>query len=153
MITAGSGSTLPAPGRLGLLDTFESAYGANLIGCTVMRIRGRIWQPVLPAATLQYRVGIKVSDNRTPPDAAENLFDAREIGGAHDDWMGWYVLAGGPASAGISDNMTMVDVDVRSRRKVDELGQRLELYTSGFTGLAAAEGVLALDLSVLVALP
>lgn len=142
-----------APTRFAPLDTFEASYGANLIGVTVRRIRGRIWVPVPPAATLQFRVGFKITDQANPPDSAEQLYRPDDIGGAHDDWFGWYVLSAGPVAANIPHEMSYVDVDVRSARKVDELGERMQMHVSAFSGIAEAAGTLAFDLSVLVALP
>lgn len=147
-------ATPTPPVRLGLLDTFEVAYGANLIGCTIMRIRGIVWLATDPASSSVYRMGVKINDNRTPPDASENLFVSSEIGGAHDDWMGWYSLAGGVTSTGQqpSDLVRAREVDIRSMRKLDELGQRLELYFSGLGGIAGQASI-GFDLSTLVALP
>lgn len=152
-ITASSDGVDIALTRFAPLATFETSYGANLIGVTVMRIRGRMWVPVPPAATLQYRAGFKITDQANPPDTAEQLYRPDDIGGAHDDWFGFYVLAAGPVAANIPHEMSYVDVDVKSNRKVDELGERLQLHVSTFSGIAGAEGVLAFDLSVLVALP
>lgn len=136
------------PVRFGLLDPFIAAYGADLIGCTIVRIRGRLWESVPGAAATAVRVGMKINDNRTPPDASENLYRPDDIGGAHDDWFGFHVLAGGP---GTPDDMRYVDVDVRSARKLDELGQRLEMLASSFSDVDG-DFVLAHDLSVLVML-
>lgn len=109
---------------------------------------------VPPTTTNQVRIGMKVNDNRTPPDAAESLFNADALGGAHDDWMGWYVLGAGPVAANIAPEMSYVDVDVKSARRGEEIGERLELYFSSISSLASPGAtVLSLDLSVLLLLP
>lgn len=158
MITAPStADPVISPTRFDLLSTFEAAYGANLIGCTIMRVRGYYWINVPPASVVSLRVGIKKTDNATPPDAAESLFSAGQFGGAHDDWMGFEVLAGGPL--GVDGQYPPGDmgyrlVDVRSRRRIDELGERLDLYASGLgAGTVSGAVSFAFDLSVLVALP
>lgn len=151
--TAAITESLP-PARVGLTEAFEGAYGADLIGVTYARIRGRIWVAVPPTTTNQVRIGMKVNDNRTPADAAESLYNPLPVGGAHDDWMGFYVLAAGPPAAEIAPEMSYVDVDVKSARKGEELGERLEIYFSSISAVGdPGDTVLAFDLSVLLMLP
>lgn len=150
-----------APARFVLLDAFETAYGANLIGCTIMAVRGYMACPS-PSNALEdvhVRAGLKITDDATaPPATTQSLFNAvANTGGAHDDWFGFFPMyaplsatnvAGGIEGGGLQ----AVRVDVRSRRRLSELGQALVLDVSA-RSTAGADIAFTADLSVLVALP
>ena len=83
--------TLSGPDTVGvdLLEDFQSEYGAQLLGATVMRIRGYI-VPDMGLIEPGNRVGghfgfIVEQDQELADQAIENL----PISRPHDDWLGW----------------------------------------------------------------
>lgn len=151
------------PTRFNLLSGFETAYGANLIGCTVMAIRGYLGflgQSTVAGDHAFGRVGIKVTDQPQALVAgSDSLYDTTsQSGGAHDDWMAFYPLfvsstGAGQASPGWDGaGSSWARVDVQSRRRIDELGQALMLDVS-LIAVTGIDLVYAHDLSILVALP
>lgn len=141
-----------APGTFNLLQTFETNYGANLIGITIMRIRGQYAILGANTDTVSVRAGIRVGDGAdfTTVSADEDLFNPATNGGAFADWMSFETMGSTPGF--VSQDAQYRMVDVRSMRKIDELGQQLGLQVSGRSDLAEAF-TWAYDLSILVALP
>lgn len=151
------------PTRFNLLTNFETAYGANLIGCTVMAVKG--WLGFLGQSTVAgdnffARVGIKVTDQPLALVAPnDSLYDtSAQTGGAHDDWMAFFPLFVGSTGAGQASpsldgaGSGWARVDVQSRRKIQELGEALILDISAIA-VTGIDLVYAHDLSILVALP
>lgn len=130
-----------------LLAGFETDYGANLIGSTVVRIRGLMSSRVttsVSAVADELRVGVRVS----------NVNETAALGGPvdnpHEDWMLWepfYAFAVGEGGGGVHLDRV---IDVRSMRKMDEINQQLTLFAESFT---AAAHELVWSLSVLLKLP
>lgn len=156
-------AALATPARFNLLDTFETAYGANLIGCTIMAIKGYLGflgQSTVAGDHFFGRVGIKVTDQPLALVAGnDSLYDtSSQTGGAHDDWMAFFPLFVSSTGAGqVSPGWdgagsSWARVDVQSRRRLSELGQSLMLDVSGIA-VTGIDLVYAHDLSVLVALP
>lgn len=153
------------PTRFYPLDDFENAYGANLIGCTVERIRGRLTVvngATALARTTAVRVGFRITDKvETEPTGVGSLFDpSAQTGGAHDDWFGWTSLLAVPAASRLDNGPGLASsiVDHKVARKITELGSALELAASArdVDLVGASTGVdVALhgDFSVLVMLP
>ena len=133
LVLAGNGTTNDP-----LLADFQTTYGAQLIGCTVVRIRG--WLKVsstLPEDEFVV-VGIRViTDTETLPAAAGPIVDP------HADWMYYDVLQEGSLDGGRY-------FDVKAMRKIDELGQGLSMI---FEHAGATATNIDLVVSVLVALP
>lgn len=151
-IAAAVSPAFAAPGAFNLLSTFETNYGANLVGVTVARIRGHYAILGANTDTVAIRAGIRVgsSEDFSSPRVADDLFDPATDGGAFDDWMSFEVMGSTPGY--VSTDAQYRAVDVRSMRKVDELGQQLGLMVSGRAS-AAEDFVFAYDLSLLVLLP
>lgn len=141
-----------APLTFNLLSTFETNYGANLVGITVMRIRGHYAILGANTDTVAVRAGIRVGDGQdfTTVSSDEDLYNPATNGGAFSDWMSFEVMGSTPGYVNPDAQYRLVDV--RSMRKIDELGQQLGLQVSGRAD-AAEDFVFAYDLSILLALP
>jgi hypothetical protein len=136
-------------GRLNLLAAFETLYGAQLIGCTVMRIRGVIntASPGLAAGAGNWgRMAAKVEAVQAAPlTAGDGPFTSE-----HDDWMMFepFVHIGAVAATQCDGRV----IDVKSARKLDELGQELTLWTEARAGNPVSF-TWAWDLSIGLKLP
>lgn len=106
-----------------LLSDFQAEYGANLIGATVMRIRGRLEFFPASTATAVSAAAIKVESESVAFQAA--VLDAHgPFMNLHDDWMAYEPLIFRGTGA------VTWDVDVKSNRKLEELGETLVLSVS-----------------------
>lgn len=124
---------VPAQGELNvaLLTDFTNEYGAQLLGATIMRIRGVGY--VSGAATLtrsRVRAGIRVytEDTQTPANVGN---EPGPESAPHADWMFWYstILHGDPQGT-LQRDATAFDrfvVDTKANRRLEELGQGLML--------------------------
>jgi len=153
-----------------ILGHFEDIYDADLIGCTIMRIRGVISAGLVGDSDTQQgyaaiRCGIRVTDH-ADQDQTDYANDAMYESQAYADWMAFepFMLdALGDIESGEIAEATAGSeirrVDVRSKRKLQELGETLELVV-GRPATDSADppfNTMAVrvrwDLSVLVALP
>lgn len=131
--------TLSQPTSRGadLLDVFQSEYGAQLLGATLMRVRGYVIpdMPSAPAAGIATgRVGMIVEQDQELADqAVENTPGARP----HDDWFAWLPfiydradVAGlqAPGNASWNSQASPWAVDIKSARKIEELGQGVHIW-------------------------
>jgi len=153
-----------------LLDHFEDRYDADLIGCTVMRIRGVISASLVGDSDSQQgyaaiRCGIRVTDH-ADVDQTDYANAALYEGQAYADWMAFepFMLdALGVIESGEIAEATAASeirrVDVRSKRKLQELNETLELLVGrpGTASSAPPFNTMAVrvrwDLSILIALP
>jgi len=142
-----TGITNAAPQQTDLLSTYKAVAGLNAVnGLTVARIRGNLdWgrsagAGVRPSVTL----GIKVDGFAVEAvDMAPVDFLA---GGAHQDWMYWET---GFSYPGLTTGR--MSIDVKSMRKIDELGDTLWLVAECLNPADTYE--LSFGFSVLVLLP
>jgi len=153
-----------------LLEDFETRYSADLIGCTIMRIRGVMSAGLVGDSDTEegyaaIRVGVRVTDH-ADIDQTDYSNDAMYDTQAYADWMLFepFMLdaLGAIAAEDIAEATAASEVrriDVRSRRKLGELNETLELLagrpvTGGQDPPANTMAVrLRWDLSILVALP
>lgn len=120
------------------LGQFEGSYGAQLIGCTVMRVRGVITCCIAGASTGQaiaaVRVALRVTDH-ADLNQTDYALGAMYGNQAQADWFMFepFMLD----NSGVSIVNEEVDsttageirhIDVRARRKIQELDQTLELF-------------------------
>lgn len=155
-----------------LLTTFRTQAGitAGPVGLTVMRIRMQV-SLYLPGTSFFGEIasvggvyyGIKVTDlsDAVQQEAIEQVPRGPQTD-PHADWMAWgrapvrNIGDGGALSTNVPIGMGSTEVDVRSMRKFDELGQTLLLSmqstSAGATIGSAVPGVLV-STSVLLALP
>lgn len=155
-----------------LLQTFRTQAGitAGPVGLTIMRIRMQI-SLYLPATSFFGEIasvggvyyGIKVVDliDAQSQEVAEQPLRGPQLS-PHDDWMTWGrapvraipdTTGGAP---GVPIAIGTTEVDVRSMRKLDELGQTLLLClqsTSAAAGIGSAVPGVVASTSVLLALP
>lgn len=147
LVAAGTGAG--AGFKTDLLTQFEGAYGADLLGATVMRVRGQYFADMAsflagPGAVGHLTAGIRTYAEPLDPDE-ETPADT-----PHADWMSYEpficAITGDPFYA--SDRRT---VDVQSSRKMEELGTGLLLAVShNVSGVAIP---FSYDLSIGLKLP
>lgn len=135
-----AGTTL---NKVNLLEDFEAAYGANLIGATVTRIRGAAVGDFDGAtnAVLAARIG-QESEVDTPPTPLSG-----PINEPFADWMLWepFLSVAGETPGTPAHGRV---IDVKSQRKMEEIDEELSLW-----GSSATVGTLIWDLSILLKLP
>lgn len=140
-----------------LLSQFESDYGAGLIGCTIVRIRGIMWASAAAGVgtTNAFRFGARVASgagldlSQPLPTAADMTNDENA------DWMLWEPMAHVVSTAGGApiDQLTGRVVDVKSSRKLEELNERLIMVAGPNSGAPTIEWSYGWDLSIGVKLP
>ena len=124
-----------------LLQQFQQEYGAQLLGATVVRIRGFIlpFMTETFAGTVSGTSGIIVDSNDAdfevggPNDGNNNTPLVRD----HDDWLAWLPWAfTSQATTGYIDVATWNQtaspwaVDIKSSRKIEELGETLWMFNN-----------------------
>lgn len=143
-----------------LLADFETLYQAQLFGATVMRIRGELFvaageEPATDVDDFMAAAwGIQVAPSSRTAAATPLDVDAQT---AYEDWMGYgatHLLTTGDATkqaSGAFDGAgwARIPIDVRSRRKLDELGMTLQLHFDS----APETTFWCHHLSILLALP
>jgi len=116
------------PVKVNLLAQFEAAYGANLLGATITRIRGYIvaGNNISPTATGQLTVGVRIgADSEVSADNNDPVTQP------YLDWMLWepFVYQSLPADRQTSDSVALSrEIDVKSQRKLEELNQELAVW-------------------------
>lgn len=144
-----------APARIDVLDEFVTAYGAALIGSTVVRVRGFIACVSAPAGVaVAYAVVGFIGDANDivrGPNANDNFFDSNATG---KDYfiVEPFFLPGSASTAVLGTEISARLVDDRAARKLDEVSQRFVIDVSGTAGAVTATTV-QLNLSVLLMLP
>lgn len=137
-----------APERgLDLLGQFQQEYGAQLLGATVVRIRGFIvpanfTSPIV--GTVRGTFGVIVGKDTDDYSAPTLAVEQRE----HDDWLAYLPWAMNvPPADQYSPDVTRYTsnvqaspfaVDIKSSRKIEELGQTLQLWRSEPTAAGGA---------------
>ena len=129
-----------------LLQEFQTAYGAQVIGATIMRIRGTILieQGADNAAPVVVRTGVRIVQS------IDRLNDG-PFTAPYDDWMGYYsTVTYRDPSADLSLAHGRFEVDIKSSRKLEELGEGLMLISEQ-SGTADVD--MTIDLSIGIKLP
>ena len=129
-----------------LLAAFETAYGANLIGATVARIRGVISvRPDATGADTTVIVGAKVKDASDTTLTGPNA-------NPHDDWMMFEPFLMSAAVTGITQTQTALtrEVDIKAMRKLDEIGQQLTIVADQSGTETASELAWCLSIGLLL---
>lgn len=129
------------PAAVNVLQQFEDAYGASIIGSTVVRARGVIYPDLEGGAAIQGRLGMCVEAREElynldgTPISNPEVSDSGPINSPHKDWMMYYPYFW-PANVAtpVSSNAMAAPTgfDVRANRKIEELGQTLHLYIDEF---------------------
>lgn len=136
-----------------LLETFQAEYGAQLLGSTVMRIRGFVYPVILD--TFHFGVVGAIVENDDDLTQTEQSYGPTAR--PHDDWLMWWPYysdansVNGTGFASGNAQGSAYGVDVKSSRKIEELGQGLHLWRYTTTGGSPA--VIQYDLSVGLKLP
>jgi len=150
-------------GGANLLADFQTEYGAQLLGATVMRIRGYIYPQFATAAPTGDVVGqsafgiiVEEDDELTEGGGVGNQPFERP----HDDWLAWLPWSGVLSDAGPVGNLPATwnshanfwAVDIKSARRIEELGQGLHLWAD-FSELPETDPSAVYDLSIGLKLP
>lgn len=147
---------LNAPTRFDILSSFETIYGAQLLGATIMRVRGRMGVAGVSTEGVAIRATMRIgSQNEVVrgPNANDNAFDSNAV--SLDYFMFEPFLCNTAAGATLTNGNDIHGrmIDVRSHRKLEELNQSLILdYSSVGLGVAVQNITMVHDLSILVAL-
>lgn len=157
--------TFLPPAQTDLLAPFEVQYGAQLIGCTITRIRGLVTVGTI-GETNNFgfvRVTCHVADQFQAVRAPVPEDNAYNADSASLDYMMFE-----PFQAPISGDDLTIDsapenpgngpasqrlIDVKSMRRLGELNQSLLLRASARSAIAVPGIQVTYDLSILVALP
>lgn len=148
-----------------LLQSFRSQAGTTRgpVGLTVMRVRMKFYfntgtaaADVLAGNLIYY--GLRVMDfNELVRQETAETFDQGPITDAHSDWMAWGAIPVKATNFNSAGSTTLVsgweEVDVKSMRKIDELGQTLGLVLQGTNATVSSYGTVHASTSVLLALP
>lgn len=151
------------------LSQFEGTYGAQLIGSTVMRVRGVICCALFGGSSLTpangaIRVAARITDHADVA-AQDYAIGAMYGNQAQADWFMFepFLLDNGGGALNGSEEADMTSaseirhIDVRARRRFQELDQTVEMLI-GSPAVDAPPGFssavrVSLDLSFLIALP
>lgn len=143
IVTAPDGNQFNGYARDLLID-FKNAYGADILGATIMRIRGVVrWDTgaIAENETQQGAMGVRVY---TEPNI-QTAVGVRE--NPHADWMLYEPFLGNQ----LDDEHQYRTIDAKANRKLEELGQGLLLsFQHNTVGVAAG---VAWNLSVGLKLP
>jgi len=121
-----------------LLADFETAYGADLFGFTITRIVGNFTHASnagTAAAGYTLGVGLRIEDEQS---VSNTNTDAEQIALApqndqFSDWMFARVMHGavtGATDYALALQESRYEIDLRSQRRLDELGQSLYLMAA-----------------------
>lgn len=123
-----------------LLTDIETAIGADLVGVSIMRIRGMVRHNM---ALGQFAIRTFTSSTFATLTNAQ--------GPSNDPYADWMLYQPLMAEGPVGDNFTNVEIDSKAARRLDEVGQGLLLGVSNLT--AQADAVFNADLSIGVKLP
>jgi len=113
-----AGTTVLIP----LLSRFETVYGADPVGTTVMRIRAKL---SFRSSTAGNQIRTVAAIGVLP--AGVTAATVSPASQEHLDWMYWQTFHYEPVIATEFATINMWDVDVRAKRKMEELNQTLFL--------------------------
>lgn len=150
-----AGAITLSPGgfsRGDLLADFQTTYGAQLIGATLVRVRG-IMACQTSAATTDFqgvRWAAAVEQN---PGAAAMAAGDGPFTGDHKDWMVFEPFAvAGAGQIGVNQDPAGRVIDVKSMRRIEELNEEFFYAAEADAGNTAAV-TLYFDLSIGIKLP
>ena len=120
IITAGDVKLTP-------LADLETALGANLIGATVMRLRGRFVY-LSTTGTVSVQTGIMVGSATVAAGQVTPL-------NRYEDWMYWDSYHSSGAGFTAIEPALPIHLDLKAKRKLEEVDQELQIliHNSGAT--------------------
>jgi len=139
-----------------LLSQFETDYGAQLIGCTVVRIRGIVFATTAQegAGADHFRMAARVESGRGLDLTAALPAAAGPFDGENADWMLWQpFFQVRPLAGTIDGDLVGRVIDVRASRKLEELDERLVMFVAPNPAAPAVAWTYGWDLSIGVKLP
>lgn len=140
-----------------LLSQFETDYGAQLIGATIVRIRGLMYANADSGqgTTNTFRFGARVLSGAL--DLSGPTPDQSPFVDENADWMLWepFIQSVTTTAAGGEDQQVglMRMIDVKSSRRLDELGERLVMFQASNPAAPTVVWSYGWDLSIGVKLP
>jgi len=132
--------------QLNLLSNFETEYGANLIGATVVRIRGAVVLAPQVAGNSSAIFAVRVS-NDADATAGGGPFDS-----PYADWMAFepfVTVDSGTLDPTGDSPLTGRLIDVRAQRKLEEINEQLTAWIQS----ANQAHTFGAHLSILLKLP
>lgn len=137
-----------------LLTDFSARYGADPLGCTLLRTRGIIAAQSNSANGVAFTVGVRIGSDR---DAS--LTDTEQNPMTNGEYLDWLLyepfIAGSGAGLTLPWNGTDVVarvIDVKAKRKLEELDQTI-ILNAGSSAALVTTASLVVNLSMLLALP
>lgn len=125
-LNTGTTITVGATGtQLNLLSSFETEYGANLIGATAIRIRGVMFGTPTVAGSGSLIAGVRVSND------ADATAGNGPQSSPYADWMLYesFIFDDGGLLDLTGDSQVVSRVvDIRSMRKLEEINEQLTLW-------------------------
>lgn len=136
-------ATVPANSAVfsDLLTDFQTALGADVVGTTIVRIRG-MWQIT---DTSPLVMGVRIMTQSSFPN-----LDPATQGPAQDQYADWFAYQPLMTNNPSVTDFTTQEIDIRSSRKMEEIGQGLLLAVDNPT---ATPGGFTMDLSIGLKLP
>lgn len=138
-----------------LLTSFQARYGADPVGCTLMRIRGLITATHGSAAGVELVAAARVGNDY---EASLTTTEQNPLtNGLTNDWFMYepFVAGTGAGSGSLywaGSDVAARLIDVKARRKLEELDQTLIMNIGSSTAtVGTASGIFVL--SMLLALP
>lgn len=155
-------SAANSAGIVDVLAGFNTAYGADLFGFTITRIVGNMTMTssdTAPAPPYMWSVGLRVEDGSTIA-AVNTDAEQRTLAPDEDPYSDWmyatnrHGFSTSEGNVGLSSGPNRWEIDIRSQRRLDELGQSLYLFTGADLGGGLVETTqLSYDLNVLCKRP
>lgn len=135
-----------------LLSTFETAYGAQLIGCTIVRIRGLMFAFTDEAAGAvdSFRMAARVTSGNV--DISTAVPDLTPFTDENADWMLYepFINFTGNTDGHVGN---IRYVDNQSSRKIEELGERFVMFHGSNPAAPTVQWGYGYDLSIGIKLP
>jgi len=142
-----------------LADYVTQSGGDSLNGATLMAIRGRLWASAVQQAGVSIGItwGIRLDEASQVSLPAAQLLSTRAPGSSdrYGDWLArdyfWMPTTAGGINTFANGAVEYPALNIRSRRRIDELNATIALYVENLAGGATA--AYAFDLDLLLALP
>lgn len=140
-----------------LLSQFETAYGAQLLGATIVRMRGIMWANAASGqgTTNTFRVGARVLSGAL--DLSGPVPDQDPWVDENADWMLWEPFVQSVATTAAGGDPQDVGmqrmIDNHAARKLEELGESLVMFVGPNPAAPTIVWSYGWDLSIGVKLP
>lgn len=145
-----------APARVDVLAQFVNSYGAALIGCTIVRMRGIINATGIGTVAQSVTAAAFIGDSNDVTrgsNANDNFYDSQSRGKDYFLVEPFFLPATTSDVRLSPGDAQQRVIDVRAMRKLDEVSQRVILDFSPISGALQNNNTMNFDLSMLIMLP